>query len=383
MQRIRITTRPHGREYEVIVGYELLNQIGKHARSCLGDGAGKVAVISNPTVSSLYAAGVFRSLKREGFIASKILVGDGERSKNLSTVEHNLKLLSANNFERTDAVLALGGGVVGDIAGFTAAIYQRGIRFIYAPTTLLAQVDSSVGGKTGVNLAAGKNLVGSFHQPAGVVTDVATLQTLPRRELIAGLYECIKQGAVGGRPLFDRTSSLITRIVSKSSVLPDEMADLISAHCKFKASIVKNDEKEKLNGTTRQSRRILNFGHTVGHALESITNYRRFRHGEAVGLGMLVAAEISNRLGLLKTSELDLLKETVRQCGPMPRTADLNYGAVLKAITLDKKSVSGVVQWVLLEGIGKPRIVSGNQIGAKVIRESLRNTLKQAATVRS
>ena len=383
MQRIRITTRPHGLEYEVIVGYELLNHIGKHARSCLGDSARKVAVISNPTVSRLYGAGVFRSLKREGFVTSEILVGDGERSKNLSTVEHNLKQLSANNFERSDAVLALGGGVVGDIAGFTSAIYLRGIRFIYAPTTLLAQIDSSVGGKTGVNLATGKNLVGSFHQPAGVVTDVATLQTLPRRELIAGLYECIKQGAVGGKRLFDRTSSAIAAIVSKSTLPPDEVADLISAHCKFKASIIKNDEKEKLDGTTSQSRRILNFGHTVGHALESITNYRRFRHGEAVGLGMLVAAEISNRLGLLKNSELDLLKQTVRQCGPMPGTDDLSCAAVLKAITFDKKSMSGVLQWVLLEGIGKPRIVSGNQISGKVIRESLRNTLKQAATARS
>jgi 3-dehydroquinate synthase len=379
VRRIRVITKPRAPEYEVIIGNQVLNTVGEKARFWLGNSAKKIAVISNPTVFQLYGRLVLRSLKAEHFAVSRLLINDGERFKNLETVHQNLLFLDNNRFERTDAILALGGGVVGDIAGFTAAIYLRGIRFVYAPTTLLAQIDSSIGGKTGVNLPRGKNLVGSFHAPAGVLTDVATLKTLPPRELVSGLCECIKQGAVGNSRLFNQTRAMLD---SRHRFNAD-LVDLISAHCKFKATIVKTDEREQLNGTNHRSRRILNFGHTVGHALETVTNYSRFRHGEAVAIGMLAAGEISKNLGLLKTNDLVRLTKAVARCGPLPKTDDLSERKILNAIKSDKKSTSGAIQWVLLEGIGKPRIVSGDQIDPKVIAKSLRAALSNAATLRS
>ena len=380
MQRIRVTTKPHAPQYEIVVSNKVLNTIGDYARTWLGDDTKRIAVVSNATVFELYGSSVGRSLKRANFEISELLIGDGERAKNFRSVERNLLILARDRFERTDAVLALGGGVVGDVAGFTAAVYQRGIRFIYAPTTLLSQVDSSVGGKTGINLPTAKNFVGSFHQPSGILTDVATLKTLPRRELTSGIFECIKQGAVGSRKLFNQTLSVLFDI---KDLGPDELIELISSHCRFKAAIVKDDERERLNGSGGRSRRILNFGHTVGHALESVTNYRRFRHGEAVAIGMLAAAEISKRAGLLSNSDSDLLADAVQRCGPLPRTDDLDQEELLKAISTDKKSASGVVQWVLLEQIGKPRIVGGNKISMSILKDSLRQVLAKSAAVRS
>lgn len=382
MQRIRVTTKPHRPSYEITIGHHSLDTIGEKARLWLGPNTKKVAIISNQRVFGLYGATVVKSLKPQQFKYQSLILRDGERSKTFRTVERNLLFLSKYKFERSDAVIALGGGVVGDIAGFTAAVYLRGIPFIYVPTTLLAQVDSSVGGKTGVNLPAAKNFVGSFHQPAGIVTDVATLKTLPIRELRSGLYECIKQGAVGSKQLFTQTVSKLSQI-TKRDLKSSEWIDLISAHCRFKASIVKDDERERINGTNSRSRKILNFGHTVGHALESMTNYRRFRHGEAVAVGMIAAAEISKRLGLLSTEDLGLLTDAIRRCGSLPQTNDLHYHTVLDLVGADKKSSGGVVKWVLLERIGKPRIVSGSEIDERVLRESLRAVLGKGARVRS
>jgi 3-dehydroquinate synthase len=380
VRRIRVTTKPRAPEYEVIIGDQVLNTVGEKARFWLGNSAKKIALISNPPVFQLYGRLVLRSLKAEHFAVSQLLIDDGERFKNLETVQQILLFLDNNRFERADAILALGGGVVGDIAGFTAAIYLRGIRFIYVPTTLLAQIDSSIGGKTGVNLPRGKNLVGSFHPPAGVLTDVATLKTLPPRELVSGLCECIKQGAVSNVRLFNQTQAMLD---SRHKFSNADLVDLISAHCKFKATIVKTDEREQLNDANHRSRRILNFGHTVGHALETVTKYNRFRHGEAVAIGMLAAGEISKNLGLLKANDLLILKKAVARCGPLPKTDDLSERKILNAIKSDKKSVSGTIQWVLLEGIGKPRIVSGDQIDPKLIAKSLGQALSNAPTCRS
>ena len=220
--------------------------------------------------------------------------------------------------------MALGGGVVGDLAGFAAATYLRGIPFVQVPTTLLAQIDASVGGKTAVNLPAGKNLAGAFHQPRLVMIDTNTLRTLPARELTSGWCEAVKQGAVGDRKLFDRTLRLLNhsgsdfgRVDSEKS--QTEVCAVIAAHCRFKGAIVAGDERESTGRADRRSRRILNFGHTTAHALEKVTNYRRFRHGEAVGYGMLVAGEISKNLGTLSFDELELLREAVRACGSLPR----------------------------------------------------------------
>jgi 3-dehydroquinate synthase len=304
------------------------------------------------------------------------LIDEGERHKSLQTVERVLNFLSQAALERGDALLALGGGIVGDVAGFAAAVYLRGLPFIQVPTTLLAQIDSSVGGKTGVNLPAGKNLVGSFHQPAAVVVDVQTLNTLPARELTAGWCECVKQGAVSSRKLFNETTDLLKHFQSQGSLISTKLEEVIASHCAFKASIVANDELEDPARRDHRSRRILNFGHTIGHALEAVTNYRRFRHGEAVGHGMLVAAQLSKNLGLLKPSELELLSQAVRLCGPLPSAHDLDEKAIVAAIAHDKKRSAGQIQWVLLERIGRPRIMDGKEIRPALLRKSLHEGLR-------
>ncbi|MDQ2936086.1 MAG: 3-dehydroquinate synthase, partial [Acidobacteriota bacterium] len=316
-----------------------------------------------------------KSLHTSGFSVSPWLMDDGERHKSLRTAEKALHFLSETRLERGDAVIALGGGVVGDLAGFVAATYLRGLAFIQVPTTLLAQIDSSVGGKTGVNLPTGKNLVGAFHQPRAVIIDTETLITLPARELVAGWCETIKQGAVGSRKLFKQTSDFLQSYNSQGTLISSQLENLIASHCAFKASIVAADEREDIARRDHRSRRILNFGHTIAHALEAVTNYRRFRHGEAVGHGMLVAGELSKNLGLLKQSEVELLTRAVRLCGPLPSASDLEASTISKAIARDKKRAGGHVQWVLLEGIGQPRIVDGKEISPRLLTQSLREVL--------
>jgi len=368
-----------GAAYEIEVGAGTLSALGAAARGAVGPGAARAALVSNRRVFELYGRRAEGSLRASGFAVTRWLMGDGERFKTWRTAERALSFLSASRLERSDAVVALGGGVVGDLAGFAAALYLRGVAFVQAPTTLLAQIDSSVGGKTGVNTVEGKNLVGAFHQPRAVVVDTETLRTLPRRELTAGWCEAIKQGAAGDRRLFAQTVEFLGRERSEGwrSVgrREDELSRLVAAQCAFKARVVAGDEREDVNRTDARSRRILNFGHTVGHALEAVTVYRRFRHGEAVGWGMLAAAEISVRLGLLDETGLESLRGAVRLAGRLPRAADLDAETILRALRSDKKSVGGHVQWVLLEGLGRARIVDGREVPARVIRKSLRAAL--------
>ncbi|MGH9903659.1 MAG: 3-dehydroquinate synthase, partial [Pyrinomonadaceae bacterium] len=341
----------------------------------------------------LYGERAAASLRAAGFVVARWLMGDGERHKSLRTAEKSLVFLSEARLERSDAVVALGGGVVGDLAGFAAAVYLRGVPFIQAPTTLLAQIDSSVGGKTGVNMRAGKNLIGAFHHPRAVVIDTGTLRTLPRRELTAGWCEAIKQGAVGDRGLLEQTRRFLvgeaendeqfeprherSRRGRAGESRDEQLAELIAAQCAFKARVVAQDEREDVARTDRLSRRILNFGHTVAHALESVTDYRRFRHGEAVGYGMLAAGEISVSLGMLDAGELELLRETIRLAGRLPRADDLDEGTIIDAIRTDKKSVGGHVQWVLLKRLGKARVIGGKEIAPRTVRAALRAALRQ------
>ncbi len=377
MQRLRVRTKAPRSEYEIKIGFGVIENVGNDARRWLGPHARRIAVISNKTVFEIYGQLSVLSLRTAGFEVSSCLLRDGEQAKSLNSIQNLISFLSNENFERSDGILALGGGVVGDVAGFAAAIYLRGLPFIQVPTTLLAQIDSAVGGKTAVNLKTGKNLVGAFHQPAGVLSDVRTLQSLPRRELVAGLCECVKQGVVSGKPLFNQTRRVLGELNSSSVTLMSlPLVKMIAAHCAFKAAVVKGDEREDRDRSDRRSRRILNFGHTAGHALEAVTRYKRFRHGEAVGVGMLVAGELSKHLGMLPAAELELLREAVRQCGRLPRTDDLDENDILEAIAHDKKSVSGSVQWVLLEGIGRPRIVSGKEFARRDLKLALRRALK-------
>lgn len=378
MQRFRVTLKPQAHGYEIKIGSGLLRRLGSEARSCLGRTARRVAIISNRRVFDLYGAQAIESLREKDFVVSHWLMGEGERFKSLRALDQALAFLNEAGLERNDAVVALGGGVVGDLAGFAAAVYLRGVALIQVPTTLLAQIDSSVGGKTGVNLKSGKNLVGAFHQPRAVVIDTQTLSTLPRREVTAGCCEGVKNGAVGSRELFAFTTRFLGELDSNPQVIQSrQLETLIGSNCAFKASIVAGDEREATGRTDHRSRRILNFGHTVAHALEAVTRYRRFRHGEAVGYGMLVAGRLSKTLGILEVSELELLREAVRLCGPLPPAGDLDQRAICELAGRDKKSLDGQAQWVLLERIGRARIVSGREIKPRVLRASLQAVLQK------
>jgi 3-dehydroquinate synthase len=356
----------------------MLARLGVVTRRTLPPAARRLVIVSNRKIFDLYGEHALRMLRAEGFIVAHWLMNDGERYKTEATLSRLLAFLSASGLERSDAVIALGGGVVGDLTGFAAAVYLRGIAFVQVPTTLLAQVDASVGGKVAVNTSAGKNLIGAFHHPRLVLIDTDTLHTLPPRELTAGWCESIKQGAAGRRRLFDETYSFLTSHRSdKTAAHSRRLEQLIAAQVAFKASIVANDEREDVTRDDYRSRRILNFGHTTAHALESITRFRRFRHGEAVGYGMLVAGEISKRLGLLAPSELELLRDAVRLCGRLPRADDLSEDEILNGIRHDKKMIGGHLKWVLLERVGRARIVDGREIGQKLLRASLRAGLQK------
>lgn len=383
MNGVTVRLRAREQSYDIKIGANLFPNLGNEARRSLGPNARRIVVISNQTVFDLFGGRITRSLRASDFKVAHWLMNEGEQHKSLRSFEKLLGFLSESGLERSDAVVALGGGVVGDLAGFAAAAYLRGLAFIQVPTTLLAQIDASVGGKTGVNTPAGKNLVGAFHQPKLVLIDTHTLQTLPRRELTSGWCEAVKQGAAGDRRLFDQTVRLLRRVGTHASgvlhtggVRTEEVCATIAAHCRFKASIVAGDEREEISREDHRSRKILNFGHTIAHALENVTGYRRFRHGEAVGYGMLVAAEISKDLGMLPAEELELLREAVRLCGRLPGADDLSPEKIAAAVKLDKKSVGGIIKWVLLERIGRARIVSGNEIDKRVIRSSIRAGLK-------
>ena len=379
---VRMPAREQG--YEIKIGAGLLSTLGNEVRTVLGKETQRIAVISNDRVFALFGQRVLKSLRADDFTMSHWLMKEGEQHKTFRSLESAMRFLSKSKLERSDAIIALGGGVVGDLAGFAAATYLRGIAFIQVPTTLLAQIDSSVGGKTGINLPDGKNRVGAFHQPRLVLIDTETLRTLPPRELTSGQCEMVKQGAVGGRKLFDQTVGLLRKCGTDFSLCltkgksQTEVCATIASHCRFKASITAGDERENINRNDRRSRRILNFGHTTAHALEAVTNYRRFRHGEAVGYGMLVAGEISKSLGMLPSGELELLREAVARCGPLPLADDLSIAELTRAMTGDKKAVAGSVKWILLERIGRARIVDGQNIDPRVLRSALQSGLRRS-----
>lgn len=379
MHRLEVSLKQATRGSVINIGRGIRLNLGQLISASLAKVPCRIGIISNQRVFSLYGRDIVRALRRDGFKIFEWLMPEGERYKSFPVLQKAVGFLSDSHFERDDVVVALGGGVVGDLAGFSAAIYLRGLPLVQVPTTLLSQIDSSVGGKTGINLPSGKNLVGAFHQPASVAIDTDTLRSLPQRELISGFCEMVKQALVADKSLFQMTVDCLQAAGSSSDfLLTSEFEDLIAAHCGFKAAIVANDERESTSRTDNKSRRVLNFGHTTAHALEATTNYRVFRHGEAVGYGMLVAGELSRNLGLLDAGQLGLLREAVNLCGPLPRADNLDTNEIIRALQHDKKKVDGQINWVLLEGVGLPRIVEGRLITAKALRLSLRTGLQQA-----
>ena len=301
-------------------------------------------IVSSQTVWRFHGDGLRRLVDEE-----PILLPDGERYKQLSTVGRIYDALIRASADRSSAIIAIGGGVTGDIAGFAAATYLRGIPVVQVPTTLLAQVDSAVGGKVGVNHPMGKNLIGAFHPPAAVVVDPSLLATLPRREFRAGLYEVVKYGVIASRPLFDRTSAELTQLFARE---PAALLPVVAESCRIKADIVEKDERES------GLRRHLNFGHTAGHALEAVTKYRRFLHGEAVAYGMLAAAELAAARGALPGTDRDALSMHIRQMGPLPPIADLSAADIVEATRRDKKVVDGRLHFVLPTKIGAATTVT-------------------------
>jgi 3-dehydroquinate synthase len=359
-----IAVRLKSRSYSIHIDTGALDRTGELARGAVGEKARRAVIITNARVDGFYGRRVERALSRAGFRVHTALIGDGERHKSLRTAARLYTFLIEQGIERADVIVALGGGVTGDAAGFVAATYLRGIRYIQVPTTLLAQIDSSVGGKTGVNHGLGKNLIGAFHQPSLVVIDPETLSTLPPREMSAGLFEALKYGVIGDRRLFQR-------IVRKSDRLkrhePSELTYLIARSCAIKADVVERDEREG------DLRRVLNFGHTVGHALEAVTGYRRFHHGEAVGYGMRAASRISELMGLLAAGEKQAIDEAVSQVGRLPRANNLALDDIISAMNHDKKAEAGRVAFVLPLKIG--RVVIRSDVPPQVVRSALKDTL--------
>jgi len=301
-------------------------------------------IVSNSTVWRLHEQAFGRLTAEE-----PILLPDGERFKTLQTVGRIYDGLIKAHADRSSAIVAIGGGVLGDTAGFAAATYLRGIPVVQVPTTLLAQVDSAIGGKVGVNHAQGKNLIGAFHQPTAVAIDPALLETLPRREFRAGMYEVIKYGVIASRPLFDRVASSLKALFARDH---GALMPVIKESCDIKAAVVDEDERE------HGRRRTLNFGHTTGHALEAVTKYRRFRHGEAVAYGMLVAAEIAVTRGTMPSADRETLASLIAKMGPLPAVADVPVAELLEAIGHDKKVVAGKLHFVLPTSIGSCEVVT-------------------------
>jgi 3-dehydroquinate synthase len=385
-QTINIEVPSTSSAYDIAIGSGLLADSGQWARERLGLQTTRLAIVSNSKVFGLYGRQTENALRSAGFSVSHSLMKDGERHKTFATADSLLHFFSEIGLTRTDAVVALGGGVVGDLAGFAASIYLRGIPVLQVPTTLLAMIDSSVGGKTGVNTSFGKNLVGAFHQPQGVLIDVEVLRTLPRRELTGGFCEAIKQGAVGGRKLLVQIADFLSVVPAggfseriQSGSFRSQLSDLVAAQIEFKASIVAGDERESTNRTDSRSRKILNFGHTFAHALEKVSNYKRFRHGEAVGHGILFAADLSKSLALCAEKDVNLLYDVVHRAGPLPALSNIDENEVLDAFGADKKKLSGGLQMVLLKGIGKPVIVNDRDIPRITLRRVLRKFLHQQA----
>lgn len=333
------------RSYPLLIGANILQCLPERLSACKFPK--RIALVTNAKVDNLYGFQVFNSLLQHGFSVVKILIPDGEEYKNLATLEQIYDELIANKFDRGTGLIALGGGVIGDIAGFAAATFLRGIPFVQIPTTLLAQVDSSVGGKTAVNHSLGKNLIGAFYQPQLVLIDVTTLNTLEPREVAAGLAEVVKYGIIKDYQFFswleDNAAKLEKREITS-------LIAVVKRSCQIKADIVEIDEKE---GSVRA---YLNYGHTFGHAIEALTEYGQWKHGEAVAIGMVVAARISQAHGLCSAADVTRIIELLKRFNLPITPPDFSLCDYVAAMQRDKKVNDGTLTLILNQGIGEVRL---------------------------
>ena len=345
------------RSYPIVIGQSLLPDSSLISRHIAGK---RVAVVTNTTVGPLYLDKLTQTLAQAGKEVTPIVLPDGEEEKNWASLMRVFDVLLEQKCDRKTTLVALGGGVIGDLTGFAAATYMRGVPFIQVPTTLLAQVDSSVGGKTGINHPLGKNMIGAFYQPQAVIADTATLNTLPARELSAGLAEVIKHGAIIDAKFFDWIEANITKLMARDAAA---LAYAIRRSCEIKADVVRQDERE---GGLRA---ILNFGHTFGHAIEAGLGYGEWLHGEAVGCGMVMAAELSHRLGFIDAATKDRVTRLV-QAAALPIVApDLGVERWLELMQVDKKNEGGQIKFILIKPLGVPVIMP-------VLQDALLATLK-------
>ena len=330
------------RSYPIFIGNDLLKNVGIDLQG--RNVAKRYGVISDDHVASLYGEALMTSLAEAGLDAELITFPRGEENKNLQTIADLSSELARRKFDRKDGLIALGGGVTGDITGFLAAIYMRGIPFVQVPTTLLAQVDSSVGGKTGVDIPEGKNLVGCFYQPQAVYIDTSVLQTLPKEELLGGLAEVIKYGVIADANFFDFLEKNRDQILALDKTI---ITDTIARCCEIKAWVVEQDEREG------DLRRILNFGHTIGHAIEAASDFKLI-HGLAVAMGMCAIAKLAELIGHLSTDEANRISTLIKKYGMGTEIpSELNRSRIKGYLKTDKKTVGGRVFYVLPESIGK------------------------------
>jgi len=361
---IRVPVTTPSRSYEVMIGSGSLDRAGESLGNLLA--TRRAFVVTVPPVRKLWAKTLVQSMAAVGIKTELIEMPDGERAKRLSTLEKLAEQLVKAGADRTATLIALGGGVVGDVTGFLASIYMRGVDVIQVPTTVLAQVDAAIGGKTGVNLVAGKNLLGTFHQPRAVLVDPAVLKTLRPREYRAGLYESLKCGIIGDPGLFRLFEEKHKEILARE---PEVVEKVIADSVRLKASVVSTDERE---GGLRQ---VLNLGHTIGHALEAETEYKSLLHGEAVGWGLVAATYISLSTGKLDSVTAGRIMNAVLGLGELPRV-NVKTANILRRLKFDKKTRQGVVHFILPREIGKVEITS--DVPETAVRTALEEMRKQA-----
>ncbi len=334
------------RSYNVVIGPGVIHQLGWHLHS-LGF-AGHVGVVTNPTLERFYGASLKKAIVQAGFTCHMVRVPVGERAKTLRCASSIVDELVKHRFERRSVLVALGGGVIGDLTGFAASLYLRGIPFVQVATTLVAQVDSSVGGKTGVNHPLGKNLIGAYYQPVLVLSDTNTLHTLPRREWLAGLAEVIKYGVIADKTFF---AFLEKRMAQLLEMKDEDVQKVVTRCCEIKAMVVAKDERES------GLRQILNYGHTIGHALESLGRYKKYIHGEAVAIGMVHEALLANHLQLCPYGVVRRQRDLIKRTGLPVRMPAHGFSKLWEAMRHDKKVVQGTVHCVLPTAIGTAQVM--------------------------
>ena len=360
MQRLNIDLGE--RSYDIILGSEVLTKLGEYLSKVLQPS--RIVLVTHPLLFQLYGDKILPGFKDQGWALDVIEVPEGETSKTLKQAEIIYDRLLDLKCDRKSALIAFGGGVIGDLVGFVAATFQRGIPFVQVPTTLLSQVDSSVGGKTAVNHPKGKNIIGAFYQPRLVAADLDTLQSLPAEEFRAGLAEVIKYGVIYDATLFDYLEQNTEKIMRLEK---ECLMHIIKTSCSLKAKVVEKDERES------QYRRILNFGHTLGHAIEALTGYSKFIHGEAVAIGMVYAAKLSHQLGKCPQEIPERIMALVKKCGLPVDLPDLDPQLMIESLYHDKKTINNKIKFILVKGIGKIEII--NDISEGDIRKLLQKTI--------